>query len=118
MGFLMKMNRNRVVRGIARNCTPFLVTGYGPQSSYTPGQIDRAMEETGCNSDFSDYAYVMFGSEEDFPNDRDHSYDEIHSEIGDIFFNGNGDFGAEDFISVSNSSDTISDGDGCGGDGD
>ena len=115
------MNRNRKIRAIAKNCTPFLVTGYGSQSAYSQGQIDRAIDETGCDSDFSDHGYVMFGKEEDFTNTSSENYEELSNEIGDIFFNGDNGFGAQDFISLSNSSES-SFGDGCGdgdgGDGD
>jgi hypothetical protein len=119
MSILMKMNRNRIIRGIARNCTPYLATGYGSQSAYSQGQIDRALEETGCNSNYSDYAYVMFGKEEDFPDTSSESYAELSSEIGEIFFDGNNDFGAQDFMSYSSNTESQS-GDGCadGGDGD
>ena len=85
MGILMKMNRNRIIRGIARNCSPFLVSGYGSQSAYSQGQIDRAIEETACNSNYSDYAYVMFGKEEDFPTTSSESYSELCNEIGEVF---------------------------------
>ena len=118
MGILMKMNRNRIIRGIARNCSPFLVSGYGSQSAYSQGQIDRAIEETACNSNYSDYAYVMFGKE-DFPTTSSESYSELCNEIGEVFFDGSRDFNAQDFISYSSNNDSYH-GDGCGdgGDGD
>ena len=117
MAILMKMNRNRIIRAMARHCPPFLVTGYGSQSAYSQGQIDRAIEETGCNSNYSDYAYVMFGREEDHPSTDTQSYAEISNEIGEVFFSGNNDFDAQDFVSYSNNHDS-SLGDGCGdGDG-
>lgn len=121
MGVLMKMNRNRIIRGIARNCPPFLVTGYGSQSSYSLGQIDRAMQETGCDNDYSEYAYVMFGTAEEFPTDSTNSYGDLNGEVGEIFFDGNIDFSAQDFISFSSSGDPSFGGDGCadgGGEGD
>ena len=94
MAILMKMNRNRIIRGMARNCLPFLVTGYGSQSAYSQGQIDKAIEETSCNTNYSDYAYVMFGKEEDFPSTSSESYSELSNEIGEVFFNGSSDFSA------------------------
>ena len=118
MGILMKMNRNRIIKGMARNCPPFLVTGYGSQSAYSQGQIDKAIEETGCNSNYSDYAYVMFGKEDDFPSGSSEDYAEISEEIGEVFFNGDSDFSVQDFMSYSSSNDSGFEGD-CGdGDGD
>lgn len=116
MSILMKINRNRIIRGIARNCSPFLVTGYGSQSAYSQGQIDKAIEETGCNNNYSDYAYAMFGKEEDFSSMSSENYSELCDEIGDVFLNANSDFTAQDFISYSSSNDSAF-GDGCGGDG-
>lgn len=118
---LMRMNRNRIIRGIARNCTPYLVTGYGSQSAYSQGQIDTAMSETGCNSSYIDYAYAMFGRPEEFPDDSSTSYNDACDVVGEVFFGGNNEFSAQDFISSSSSfessfgSDGVSDG---GGDGD
>ena len=119
MGILMKINRNRIVRHMARNCTPFLVSSYGPQISYTPGQIDRAIEETGYNIDHIDYAYAMFGKSEDFPSLSSNNFDDLKEEISEIFFDGNSDFNAQDFIASSSGSDSAFGGDGFadGGDG-
>ncbi|GAA6153644.1 DUF6559 family protein [Pseudoteredinibacter isoporae] len=84
MGILMKMRESRAIKKIARNLPPFLASGYGGGEVYTPGQVENAMEETGCDTDFIDHAYAMYCSKEAFDNISDGNYESLQSEFGEV----------------------------------
>ena len=105
MAILMRMNRNRVIRGIARNCSPYLSTGYGVQPFYTPAQIETAMQETKCNVEHIDYAYVMFGKEEDVEQLCCDEYASVNCEIAESCFQGDEGFSVKDVFSYSSQID-------------
>lgn len=114
MGFLMKMNESRAIKKIARNLPPFLVDGYGNGDFYTPGQVATAMDQTGCNCEFIDFAYAMFCSEDAFGEVCDGDYDSLREEISDLGIGGGSSFSFSDVASFS----TVGDGDSsAGGDG-
>jgi len=120
----LRMNRNRIVRGIARNCTPYLATGYGIQPFYTPGQINAAMKDSSCNMNNIDFAYVMFGKEEEVESLCSRTYESINVEIAESCFDGETNFSVQDVFSYaemtgsySSGGGDVSDSDG-GGDGD
>ena len=118
MGLLMRMNKSRAIKKIARNLPPFLVSGYGGAETFTSGQVERAMEETGCNLDYIDHAYAMFCDEATFNENCSSDYESIHSEVADLCFGGNSNFSFSDAASYSSHSDGgLGGGDG-GGDGD
>ena len=115
MGFLIRMNTNRIVRGIARACTPYLATGYGVQASYTPGQIETSMKESGCNLDHIDNAYVMFGKEEDVEGLCSENYETINGQISESCFDGDTDFSVQDVFGYASLTNSYSYGGGDGG---
>ena len=105
MGVLMKMGESRAIKKIARNLPPFLVSGYGAGEVYTPGQVATAMDQTGCNCDFIDFAYAMFCTEDAFNEVSNGDYNSLQQGIGDICFGGNSNFSFSDASSFSEGSD-------------
>ena len=96
--------------------SPFLVSGYGAGEVYTPGQVATAMEQTGCNCDFIDFAYAMFCTKEAFSEVSDGDYESIHQEVSDVCFGGNSNFNFSDASSFSEGGDGgFGDGDSGGG---
>ena len=117
MGILIRTNKSRAIKKIARNLPPFLVSGYGGAESFTSGQVDRAMEETRCDSDYIDHAYAMFCDETTFNENCSSDYESIHNEVADICFSGNSSFSFSDAASYSAGSDSgVGGSDGGGGD--
>lgn len=111
MGFLMKLNRNRFIRAIARNLPPILTDYYGASDYYTCGQVTKAMEDAGCNMKLVDSAYAMFCSREEFEKISNGDYESLHQEVSEICFHGNTDFDVNDIMDYSDGigSGTVSD---------
>ncbi len=84
MGILMKMRESRALKKIARNLPPFLASGYGGHDAYTPAQVAKALEETGCDSDFIDHAYASYCSIEDFEQVSKGDYHSLQSEFNEV----------------------------------
>ncbi len=82
------------------------------------------MKESGCNLDHIDYAYVMFGKQEDVEGLCSGNYETINGEIAESCFDGDTDFSLQevfDYASFTDSSSSANDGGGeagGGGDGD
>ena len=100
----------RVNRGLIRDAS-----GYGIGETYTPGQVATAMEQTGCNCEFIDFAYAMFCSKDSFNEVSDADYDSLHQEVSDICFGGNSNFSFCDAASFSEDGYAGSAGDAGGG---
>jgi len=94
---LVKMMKNRAIRKMAKTMPGFLVGSWGKSDHYSIGQVDRAIKDTNCNTDYSDYAYAMFCSEEDFSEVSGGSYHQLSTEIGGMFFYGNSNYSVADF---------------------
>ena len=116
MGVLMKMGKSRAIKKIARNLPPFLVSGFGGAETFSSGQVERAMEETGCDSYFIDYAYAMFCDESTFRENCSSDYETVHGEVADLCFSGNSNFSFSDAASFSGDSGNDSGGGDGGGD--
>jgi hypothetical protein len=112
---LIKMMENRAMQKIARFLPKYLAVTWGRGQDYTIAQVDRALEDTGCNLKYSEYAYAMFCSEETFSQVSGTIYTELKAEIAENFFSGDSNFGVSgsDFGGVSGAAAT---GDGGGND--
>ncbi len=69
--------------------------------AYTPGQVGVAMESTGCNPDYIDYAYATFCNEEDFNEVCSGDYASLHQDVADTCFAGDNSFNVSDATSGS-----------------
>ena len=58
---LVRMMKNRAIKALARKLPKFLVVSWGSSDEYSPGQVNKAIAETGCNA-----AYAMFCSKDRF----------------------------------------------------
>lgn len=96
MGILMKMRESRALKKIARNLPPFLASGYGGHETYTPAQVVKALEETGCDSDFIDHAYASYCSIEDFEQVSSGDYYSLQFEFNEACSEGGGLFSSSD----------------------
>jgi hypothetical protein len=103
---LIKMMDNRAMQKIARFLPRYLAITWGKRDDYTIAQVDRALEETGCNSKFSEFAYVMFCSEETFSTVSSKSYSSLKAEVADNFFSG--DNSVDSFSADSSGSSNVS----------
>lgn len=82
---------------MAKTMPGFLVGSWGRSDEYTPAQVDRAIKDTNCNAEYSDHAYAMFCSEETFSEISDGNYQELSTELGGMFFDGNNNYNFIDF---------------------
>ena len=96
---LVKMMKNRAIKAFAKKLLRFLVVSWGCSGEYTPGQVDRAISDTGCNANYCDHAYAMYCSEEHFNESSDCDYSELREEVAALCFNGNSGFSSSDFSS-------------------
>ncbi len=105
---LVRMMKNRAIKAFAKKLPKFLVVSWGSSDEYSPGQVNKAIAETGCNATYANYAYAMFCSEDQFNEVCNEDYAELKGEIGNLCFGGNSGFNSSDF-SVSGDSHSYSD---------
>lgn len=73
-----------------------MVASYGYSETYMPGQVGKAVESTGCSSDYIDQAYAMFCDEASFNEVSSGDYEALHQKVADLCFGGNASFGFSD----------------------
>jgi hypothetical protein len=66
MGFFANRRKRRALAIYVRQVGPFLSRQYGASKTYTPQQIEAAIEHCNASLEYLPYAYVLFLSKEDF----------------------------------------------------
>ena len=129
---LSSWQKNRALKSYMKKLPDLLQSRYGASNHYTRAQIEKTVAECSLNSQFVDYAIVMFS--EPHPDqtikDRDGKMDNIREYLATTYFGGNSGFSVVDVKAVAASSwlaesgvvDAITgsggdDGNGFGGDG-
>jgi hypothetical protein len=112
---LLKIMENRAMQKIARLLPRYLARNWGHGPDYTIAQVERALEDTGCNLKYAENAYAMFCSEKTFSQCSSKIFGELKAEIADKYFSGDASFGVSG-SDLGADSDAAATGDGGGSD--
>lgn len=87
-------NKKRKVKVFINKLPAFLIKRYGPNEYYTKGQVMRTLDEEKFGSGYSDYALILYLSQENGLESIADStlYHVIRKEIADSFFDGDINF--------------------------
>lgn len=103
MALLARIREHRAFKIIARSLPPYLVESYGPREYYSPGQVNAALGNTGCNLDFLDHAYAMFCDPATLNSICSGDFASLREQVAESLFNGNADFSFNDFLAFKSS---------------
>ena len=131
---LRRLRRRSALRKMRRTLGPELRRRYGPQSSYTPAQVDRTYGDCGGSPEWKPYAYAMYcdernygtrGQASPYTEQSTPTYREARDAISEDLFDGASHFTTQDVMDggpigmdaapVDGGSDGGSDGGGDGG---
>lgn len=82
--------KRRAIRQYIKTLSPMLVKSYGPRESYTEGQINAVLNESGLSHRYQQYAHALFGEQ----------YPTKHQELASSLFEGS-PYNALDIIAIA-----------------